>query len=86
MIIDPAFHSRYADQMKEIITESKGAIILSGKQHATTEGVADSITEHFYNDLRQAEFYKIPDNFFSLLGHDRTVFNYLRKVFQKSIN
>ncbi len=86
MIIDPVFQSLHTQDLKEIIRESSSAIILSGSQSPVEDltNPAPSITEYFYNQLRQAEFYKIPDNFFGTLGHDHTIFNYLRKLFHKN--
>jgi len=84
MIIDPAFQSLQGNSLKEIVREAQGAIILSNQPDPGGELGQLSITDHFYNQLRNAEFYKIPENFFSSLGHDHTVFNYLRKLFQKS--
>jgi len=86
MIIDTAFQAQHSSHLKDIVKESNGAIILSNNPVYADDSSVSSITDHFYNQLRNAEFYKIPENFFSSLGHDQTVFNYLRSFFQKSTN
>lgn len=85
LIIDPVFYSNHSQELREILKESGGAIILKRAQDDQVSPLSPpSITDHFYNQLRNAEFYKIPENFFNMLGHDRSVFNYLRKFFQKN--
>ncbi|MBY0433652.1 MAG: hypothetical protein K2U26_06045 [Cyclobacteriaceae bacterium] len=77
IIIDPAFSNEHHEALKEIVRESGAAIILHPENALT--GNSDA----FYERLRQAELYKLPDNFFSTLSKDGSVFNYLRTFFQK---
>lgn len=83
MIIDTVFQSLHRADMKEIVRESNGAIMLSDHMTETESSSSFSNTEYFYNQLLHAEFYKIPENFFSSLQHDHSAFNYLRKFFLK---
>jgi hypothetical protein len=80
VVLDPSFLSRNYKKLGDIVDSSGGVIALPRHPSATNH---ESRSDHFYDILRQAELYKLPENFFSTLSSDRTVFNYLRKFFQK---
>ncbi len=79
VIVDSSFSSPKDPILFKIIEQSGGVIMLS-------TGSADSnqsTTDHFYDLLRHAHFFKLSEKFFDTLGGDRSVFNYLRKFFQR---
>ncbi len=58
-------------------------IVLPEGQRPSEDKAPQPMADHFYDILRKSELYKLPENFFSTLGNDRSVFNYLRRFFQK---
>ena len=80
VIIDPPFLSTQFRGLSEIGKQAKGMILLPENLD-----VSQSLTynDHFYDVLRHSELHKLPENFFVTLGNDKSVFNYLRKLFQK---
>jgi hypothetical protein len=82
VIIDPAISYDLSRGVKEIVKQSGGVILLS-KQGTGDPPPEQPGPDHFYEHLRRAELYKLPENFFASLGQDHSVFNYLRKFFQK---
>ncbi|NOT73982.1 MAG: universal stress protein [Cyclobacteriaceae bacterium] len=83
VIIDPFFLSTHFREITEIEKQSKGLIILPEHKEPSSEKSHPPGTDHFYDVLRRAELYKLPENFFNTLGNDLSVFNYLRRFFQK---
>lgn len=81
LVIDKTMQTQLGDTLKDVVQESKSAIILSQLPELKPD---IPITEHFYSQLRKAEFYKVPAHFYSSLHHDNKAFNYLRSLFQKS--
>lgn len=79
VIVDGAFSIRHAMKLQQIVKESAGAIVLP----ADTPEKQVRTSDHFYELLRRARLYKLPNNFFSSLARDRGAFNYLRKFFQQ---
>ena len=83
VILDPLFLSEHQNGLPEIVKESGGVIVLSNAEPpAENRGTID----HFFDHLRRAHLHKLPANFFTTLGNDHSVFNYLRKIFQKNRN
>ena len=66
-------------QIREITAHASAAIVLP-KSARGLRGIPRS--DRFLDTLRRAELHRLPDNFFDTLGQDRSVFNYLRKLFQ----
>ncbi len=83
VVLDGTFLSRNYKKLREIVDSSGGVIALPRTQDPIE---LQSRSDHFYDILRRAELYKLPENFFSTLGSDSTVFNYLRRFFQKKKN
>jgi hypothetical protein len=83
VIIDSEFLSRNFKTIGDIERESRGMIILPDGQSPSENKAPQPMADHFYETLRKSELYKLPENFFSTLGNDLSVFNYLRKFFQK---
>jgi len=82
VIIDPLFLSAQIKEIPEIEKQAKGLIFLPERK--SFENIsAQPLTDHFYDVLQRSELYKLPENFFVTMGNDLTVFNYLRKFFQK---
>lgn len=79
LILDASFTSLHAVKIQQIVRESAGAIVLP----ADGPEMPAATTDHFYDLLRRARLYKLPNNFFSSLARDRSAFNYLRKFFQQ---
>lgn len=79
LILDAAFSKGHAVKIQQIVRESAGAIVLP----ADDPGKPVVSADHFYDLLRRARLYKLPNNFFSSLARDRGAFNYLRKFFQQ---
>lgn len=69
--------------VKEIVKESAGVILLSEDQPSDDNMTHPSRADHFYDRLRRADLYKLPENFFDTLGNDHSLFNYLRKFIQR---
>jgi hypothetical protein len=82
VILDPTFISRHHRQLGDIINASGGVIALTASKDLAA-GETSINTDHFYDVLRHAELYKLPENFFTTLGKDHSLFNYLRKLFQR---
>ncbi|HWA35158.1 MAG TPA: hypothetical protein VG737_13550 [Cyclobacteriaceae bacterium] len=80
VVLDASFLSRNYKKLGDIVESSGGVIALPRHPVTTNE---KSKSDQFYDTLRRSELYKLPENFFSTLGSDRTVFNYLRKFFQR---
>jgi hypothetical protein len=90
VVIDPTASSLAKDTLDYVVENSDGVIVLPEHQTDETFNRSDSpnasekkLTEDFYNVLHQADLYKLHDNFFSTLGQDKTLFNYLRGFFKK---
>ncbi len=79
VILDGSFSIHHSVKLQQIVKESAGAIVLS----ADTQEKQVTTSDHFYELLRRARLYKLPNNFFSSLARDRGAFNYLRKFFQQ---
>ncbi len=83
IIMDPGFYLALATEVSQIVNTSGGAIILS--PHPNDRLARQTPFEFdFYDQLRRARCYKLPDNFFDALSQDHTAFNYMRKFFQKN--
>lgn len=82
VILDTAFSS-VSKGIQEIVKESESAIILSENKFTPERYPHQALGDRFYDRFREAQLYKLPENFFTTLGNDRSVFNYLRKFFQK---
>jgi hypothetical protein len=80
VILDPSFLAKNYKKLNDIVDACGGVIALPRNQTPPADAPR---TDHFYDVLRRAEFYKLPENFFSTLGRDHTLFNYLRKFFQR---
>jgi hypothetical protein len=63
----------------EVIDYSKGAIVLLSKNKRNS-----SSENQFYEKLQDAELHKLPENFYSTLSNDYSLFNYLRKIFKRN--
>ena len=83
VIIDQYFSAAHRTGMKEIMKESGAVIILSESQPGRKDPPYP-VTDYFYDRLRCAELYKLPENFFITLSNDHSVFNYLRNFIQKN--
>jgi hypothetical protein len=79
VVLDPAFMAKHHRKLGEIVEASGGVIALPAGKRMDNDVKSD----YFYDILRKAELYKLPENFFSTLGKDQAVFNYLRRIFQK---
>ncbi len=80
VVLDPSFLARNYKKLGDIVDAAGGVIALPRNDTFSQD---QTKSDHFYEILRRAELYKLPENFFSTLGNDRTVFNYLRKFFQR---
>ncbi|CAN5459973.1 hypothetical protein BH09BAC3_BH09BAC3_15580 [soil metagenome] len=80
VIIDTPFLSTQFKGLQAIERQAKGMILLPD-----ASGVISTLShnDHFYDVLRRSELYKLPENFFVTLGNDKSIFNYLRGLFQK---
>jgi hypothetical protein len=76
-ILDSSLPMDSQSEFPEVINSSKGAIVLHSKNEKAQENI-------FYERLRHAELYKLPENFFDTLSNDHSLFNYLRKVFKRN--
>jgi hypothetical protein len=93
VVVDPQASELSADTLDDVVRHSKGVIVLPSQKigldqppvSADTETEKD-ITENFYDILRKSDTYKLPDNFFTTLGKDKNLSNYLRKLFGKRDN
>ena len=83
VIIDSSISTVHTSGVKEIVKESGGVILLSEDQPSGDDKPHPSRTDHFYDRLRRADLYKLPENFFDTLGNDHSLFNYLRKFIQR---
>ncbi len=83
VVINHHFLSTHFKGLREIEKESKAMIILPERQNPSENKAPQPMIDHFYDILRRSELYKLPENFFATLGNDISVFNYLRKFFQK---
>ena len=79
IVIDPSFPVADKAQLNEIIDTASGVVVLSSELSVATNDPEGD----FYEKLRTAELYKLPNDFFDTLSHDRSVFNYLRNFFKK---
>ncbi|HQQ97864.1 MAG TPA: hypothetical protein PLX35_11405 [Cyclobacteriaceae bacterium] len=79
LILDAVFAKAHAVKIQQIVRESAGAIVLPADDPEKSVATVD----HFYDLLRRARLYKLPNNFFSSLARDRGAFNYLRRFFQQ---
>ncbi len=84
VVIDPIFLNSQFKALREIEKESHGMIILPKEQQPGENKDSQPMADYFYDTLRKSELYKLPENFFSTLGTDLSVFNYLRNFFQKN--
>ena len=84
VILDPLFLSEYQHGLREIVKESGGVIVLSQGDPQHDDKPQAHTADHFYDHLCRAQLHKLPENFFTTLSKDHTVFNYLRKFFQKN--
>ena len=78
-VLDSSLPMDKQSELSEVIDYSKGAIVLSSKKEKN-----NGHESKFYEKLHDAELYKLPENFFSTLGNDHSLFNYLRKVFKRN--
>ena len=83
VIIDPFLSSSPAGEIHELVTESSGIILLSRDKPSPGQKPHRTRADHFYDRLRRAKLYKLPENFFDTLGSDHSLFNYLRKFIQR---
>ncbi len=83
VIIDFSISTGHTEGVKEIVKESCGVILLSEDQPSGDNKHHPSRADHFYDRLRRADLYKLPENFFDTLGNDLSLFNYLRKFIQR---
>ena len=81
VVLDSIFLSKHYKKLGDIVDASGGVIALSAAKK-TEQVFAKEKSDHFYDILRKAELYNLPENFFNTLGRDHAVFNYLRKLFQ----
>lgn len=83
VILDPSFLSCHQNDLRDIVKESGGVIVLPSHKTLHKDKLSTGTTDHFYDYLRRAQFHKLPNNFFVTMSKDHSVFNYLRKFFQK---
>jgi hypothetical protein len=76
VIIDPVTAAAGA---QDIANESRGVILLAREKAETTNDHAD----HFFDRLRKAKLYRLPENFFETLGEDYSLFNSIRRFFSR---
>lgn len=80
IVVDPKASVLSPDTLQDVVAHSNGVIVLP-EQTTGLDEPAHEATEQFYDILRNSETYKLPGNFFSTLGKDKSLFNYLRKIF-----
>lgn len=79
LVVDASLNADRSE-LQEIIAQVPSAIILPKAPRVTRNWLR---SDRFLELLRRAELHRLPENFFSTLGQDKSVFNYLRRLFQK---
>jgi hypothetical protein len=80
VIVDHSFKEKYGKTLKKLMKGPGGLIILSSKP--THFQVLPSRPDHFYQQLKESEFYNLPPQFYTDLSKDNSMHNYLRSLFQ----
>ncbi len=80
IILDWLFCERNSALVKNLIKSNARLILLPAPPKKRPSG---SSVDLFYNQLLEAKFHNIPEDFYTDLSTDKSGFNYLRQLFQK---
>jgi Universal stress protein family len=86
VVIDPDSSNIARTTLDYVVENSDGVIVLPTQPEnspAILRHAENEITEDFYDILHRSDLYKLPDNFFTTLGQDKGLFNYLRGFFKR---
>src|SRR5258706_2550505 len=79
--------------LQDVVENANGVIVLPEEQQrldrplaGPSKTIEKKIRQDFYDILEQSDLYKVPSNFFRILGRDRRLYNYLRGFFTKDRN
>ena len=90
VVIDPVSSHLTAHTLDYVVENSNGVIVLPEHNNASIPQLPlrdhQGNPDDFYDVLHKADLYKLPENFFTTLGKDRRLFNYLRTFFRKKSN
>jgi hypothetical protein len=79
--------------LQDVVENANGVIVLPEEKQrldrqlaGPSKTIEKKIRQDFYDILEQSDLYKVPSNFFRILGRDRGLYNYLRGFFTKDRN